>query len=105
MTTTASKINEMIRRETFNTLGVAVDADQCEREADRLGLTETYETIRTVQISPAMCGPLAVMFSKIRCEVQAAVNEGRLYLVYNFRYEHPQGGMNGCRVEKTFPIE
>ena len=98
------KVTSAITADIFATLGV--------KPTFCVSLAELaqYTRIGEFEISPQMCGPVAGMFGAIRVTVLAGVGPIRtghqrvLYLRYQYRYTHPEGGSNGYTMNKEVAI-
>lgn len=103
-------ILSIIDEETLKTIGVHFNADDI-RLAD---LKDNYYTLGRVDISPAMCGPVGAMFSSISCLVHVgyvgcksdpALKAPQLHFMFEYDYNHPDGGHNGYTVRKVRDVK
>lgn len=97
-----SKASEAFQKDTLSSIGQKLSLDQIS-----ISDLQEFKTIAEVEISPSMCGPVGIMFSSVSCKVEAGFHKpsDTLFAVYNFRYEHSNGGSNGYRVEHRIKIE
>jgi hypothetical protein len=96
-----TKIHSVLKTQLFADLGVNLTSP--------FSPTHEYRVIVDMDISPAMCGPVGCMFKRISVSVQAGIcvkfGTTILYLIYDFNYEHANGGTNGYDVRKEIDCQ
>ena len=89
-------IEQIVAKDSFEVLGRKLSLNGL--QLDSLG---EYQLIADFEINPAMCGPVGAMFSKLFCNVSVGYAKEIVYLNYEYRYEHPDGGRNGKEVRRV----
>lgn len=83
-----------VEQTVFNDLGIRVQIKPFE-------LGDKFEKVGSFDIAPSMTGPLAPMFESINVTVHVGLGGGKIHLMYEYSYNHANGGRNGYTVRKT----
>lgn len=90
-----------VEQTIFTDLGIRVIVKPFE-------LTDKFEVLGGYDIAPSMCGPLAPMFESVKVVVKVGVhhyNGGTtIHLMYEYSYDHVNGGRNGYTVRKEVAL-
>ena len=83
---------ETVRSMVFNTIGHQCPGAMTVPHAK-------WETLPAVELSPAMCGPVAAMFLDLCVQVKyGLVGDTHVACEFNYQYTHRDGGRNGHTV-------
>lgn len=100
-------VRKAIADQVFADLGITIHESQFP-SSPRIPLVGVadWTPLTTARIAPAMCGPLAPMFTAIAVKISAAYHaeSNTVYLRYQYSYTHPDRGSNGYDVQKTVKL-
>jgi hypothetical protein len=89
-----------ISNAVFETIGQRITFD--------VSLSRNYQKIGDFELNPKMCGPVGAIFSNIQVAVFVAIGPApyrdAIFLRYDYKYKHPDGGSNGYTLTQELPV-